>query len=234
MDRISSLLAVAALALITSARAQDESTTPAPASSEENSSSNIQAPSSLRGASSPSGETKRAPATDNETTEKPATPVASPAKNAAPAGPVHKKEAAAEEAPAGPIRPDKGKPESVVKKLETQWEESVRKHDISFITARVASDFIGVSSKGRRIDKAALLKAYGADSDSYSSARNTDVMVRSYGPNVAVATGLAKEVGKTNSGAAFNRSYLWTDTWMLRGEQWQCVASHVMVAPASK
>lgn len=80
------------------------------------------------------------------------------------------------------------------------------------------------------MDKGALLKEYKADADNYSSARNTGVKVRSYGSNVAVASGVAKEVGKTKDGTPFNRSYVWTDTWVLRGDQWQCVASHVMPA----
>jgi ketosteroid isomerase-like protein len=139
------------------------------------------------------------------------------------------KSATDEETAAVSTGPDKGRPESNVKRLETQWEASVMKHDTSFIDARVARDFVGVSSKGKRIDKGALLKEYKADTDTYSSARNTGVTVHTYAPNVAVANGIAKEVGKSREGAAFNRSYVWTDTWVLRGDQWQCVASHVML-----
>jgi hypothetical protein len=42
-----------------------------------------------------------------------------------------------------------------------------------------------------------------------------------------VVTGRAREKGTSKDGKAFDRTFLFTDTWALRGGQWQCVASQV-------
>jgi ketosteroid isomerase-like protein len=125
--------------------------------------------------------------------------------------------------------PDKGSPESNVKRLENEWENAVKNHDLSFIQARLAEDFMGVSSRGKRQNKSGLMKEFKTDSDTYSTAKNTGIMVRALDKDVAVASGVAKEVGKARDGKPFNRSYIWTDTWALRGDRWQCVASQVML-----
>jgi ketosteroid isomerase-like protein len=52
--------------------------------------------------------------------------------------------------------------------------------------------------------------------------------VYNYGPSVAVVIGTAHEKGTTKDGKPFDRAFRFTDTWMQRGGQWQCVASHVM------
>jgi ketosteroid isomerase-like protein len=114
--------------------------------------------------------------------------------------------------------------------LESDWEGAVKNHDVSFIQARVAEDFIGVSSKGKKMNKSGLVKEFKADTDTYSSAKSSGMTVRAHGDNVAVVNGTAKEVGKTKDGKPFSRSYIWTDTWVLRGGKWQCVASQVMLA----
>jgi ketosteroid isomerase-like protein len=48
-----------------------------------------------------------------------------------------------------------------------------------------------------------------------------------YGPNVAVVVGMANEKGTGKDGKAFDRTYRFTDTWMDRGGNWQCIASQV-------
>ena len=103
------------------------------------------------------------------------------------------------------------------------------KKDASFIQSRIADDFIGTSSKGKRLNKPGLAKEFKSDSDTYTSAKNGSISVRSFGNNLAIATGTAKEVGKTKDGQAFSRAYAWTDTWMLRNGQWQCIGSQAML-----
>src|SRR6266567_4480643 len=46
--------------------------------------------------------------------------------------------------------------------------------------------------------------------------------------NKSVVIGTAHEKGTTKDGKPFDRAFRFTDTWMQRGGQWQCVASHVM------
>lgn len=88
----------------------------------------------------------------------------------------------------------------------------------------MAADYIGVNSAGRVVNKAALLADMKRDKNSYDSAVNSGVTVRVHG-NMAVAVGTTKQAGKTPAGEAFSYTYRWTDTWLDRNGQWQCVAS---------
>lgn len=221
MKLIPSLLAIVALTLVTSARAQDESPSPA---SEEKASATVEAPSASAEAT---------PSASPE--EKSATTAASPAEKkesaAASPSPAAKKEAAAEptKAAAKKAGPDTGSAESNIKRLENEWEASIKNHDTSFLQARVADDYLGTSPKGKRVNKSGLLKEFKSDTDTYTSAKNGSITVRTFGSNIAIATGTSKEVGKGKDGKAFTRTYAWTDTWMLRGKLWQCIGSQAML-----
>ena len=172
-------------------------------------------------------ETKASPTTE-------ASPASSPAAKKKEVPPAQKKESA-EAAPskkekaAAPAGPDQGSAESNVKRLEDEWEAAVIKHDVTFVQTRVAEDYVGTSSKGKRITKAGLIKEFKGDNDTYTTAKNAGVAAHSFGPNIAIATGTAREIGKGKEGKAFNRVYAWTDTWMLRNGKWECVGSQSML-----
>ena len=114
-----------------------------------------------------------------------------------------------------------------VKDMENAWEASVAKHDYASIAGMVASDFVGVTSKNKFANRSQFLSEYKSDKDTYKSAKNEKLNVQMFGPNLTVVTGRAREVGTGKDGKAFDRTFLFTDTWMMRGGKWQCVASHV-------
>src|SRR5437899_7397476 len=114
-----------------------------------------------------------------------------------------------------------------VKEMEEKWEASIPSHDFSTVQGFVASDFVGVSSQGKFTDKSSMLAEYKKDKDTYKSAKNEKLNVRSFGPNVTVVTGRTREKGTGKDGKAFDRTFLFTDIWMLRNGQWQCVASQI-------
>lgn len=118
-----------------------------------------------------------------------------------------------------------------LKELESRWEGSLLNHDTSAIEKMVAEDFVGTSSSGKQGDKATLLAEAKRDSNVYSSAVSSEMTVRIFAPNVAVVTGIAKETGKTKGGKAFSHTYRFTDTWVERTGQWQCVAAQAMALP---
>ncbi|MEY2561255.1 MAG: hypothetical protein QOG51_1670 [Verrucomicrobiota bacterium] len=120
---------------------------------------------------------------------------------------------------------------SKLKELESRWEGSLLNHDTSAIEKMVAEDFIGTSSSGKQGDKATLLAEAKRDTNVYSSAVSSEMTVRTFAPNVAVVTGIAKETGKTKVGKAFSHTYRFTDTWIERNGQWQCVAAQAMALP---
>ena len=114
-----------------------------------------------------------------------------------------------------------------VKDMENAWEAAVMKHDYATLDGFVAADFTGISSKNKFVGRGDVLSEAKKDKDTYKSAKNEKLNVKMYGNNVTVVTGRAREVGTGKDGKAFDRTYLFTDTWMNRGGKWQCVASHI-------
>jgi len=137
-----------------------------------------------------------------------------------------KKEATTSTAAAKPAVAPSGK-KMGVREMEEKWEASIPSHDFSTVAGFVASDFVGVSSQGKFVNKSSMLAEYKKDKDTYKLAKNEKLNVKSFGPNIMVVTGRAREKGTGKDGKAFDRTFLFTDTWMNRGGQWQCVASQI-------
>ncbi len=212
MKIIISFLATAFLAAMTFA--QEESASPAesttPTTEEKASATVEETPASKPAeATAPAAEKKAEPATSptapkKEATTTTATKPAAPTAAAAPSG-----------------------KKMSVKEMEEKWEASVPSHDFSTVQGFVASDFVGISSKGKFVDKSSMLADFKKDTDTYKLAKNEKLNVKAFGPNVMVVTGRAREKGTAKDGKAFDRTFLFTDTWMNRGGQWQCVASQI-------
>jgi ketosteroid isomerase-like protein len=221
MKIIISLLTSALLATL--AIAQEESASPtestAPAGEEKASATVETTPEAApTQASSPAAPTKEEPVVA------PA-PANAPKKEAAATTTTAAKPAAAA-APAASNAKMSGKNMSV-KDMENAWEAAVPKHDFATVEGFVAADFTGISSKGKFVNRSQMLAEYKGDKDTYKSAKNEKLNVKMYGPNVSVVTGRAREVGTGKDGKAFDRTFLFTDTWMSRGGKWQCVASQI-------
>ena len=153
-----------------------------------------------------------------------ASPKSSPAEKSS-ASPTPSKETSAAIMPV-----KKSTPEATLKDIEDKWEASIKGHDPAVAQAYLANDFRGVSSKGKVMSKSNLLSELKKDTDTYTSTKNGKLDVRVFGGQFAVVLGTSTEIGTDKSGKAFNRSFRWTDTWILRGDKWQCVASQAMLA----
>jgi hypothetical protein len=123
---------------------------------------------------------------------------------------------------------------SKLKTFEERWEGSFVTHDISVIEQLVADDFVGTSSSGKLGNKSTMISKAREDKNIYTSAVSGDMIVHSFGPSVAVVTGVARESGKTPAGKAFSHAYCFTDTWVERNGEWQCVAASAMAIPKKK
>ena len=212
MKIIISFLATAFLAAMTLGQEESasppESTTP---TTEEKASATIEetpAPKPAE-ATAPVAEKKAEPATsptalNREPTTTTATKPAAPTTSAAPSG-----------------------KKMSVKEMEEKWEASIPSHDFSTVQGFVSSDFVGISSQGKFVDKSSMLAEFKKDKDTYKSAKNEKLNVKAFGPNIMVVTGRAREKGTGKDGKAFDRTFLFTDTWMNRGGQWQCIASQI-------
>jgi ketosteroid isomerase-like protein len=200
--------------------AQEESPAPAestaPTTEEKASATVEETPPTVEPAPQKKEEPASAPAPAAAAAKKPA--AASAAKPAA--------ANAAKPATAAPATKMTGKNMSV-RDMEDAWEAAVGKHDSATVDGYVAPDFTGVSAKSKFVGRSELLSEFKDDKDTYKSAKNERLNVKMYGNNVAVVTGRAREVGTGKDGKAFDRTFLFTDTWMMRGGKWQCVASQV-------
>jgi ketosteroid isomerase-like protein len=217
MKLLTSFLALTALSLATSAFAQDESPSPAAPGDEKTSATIEASPEATR---SPSIELT--PAATSSPAEKKEPPSASATPDA------KKKETApSTESTAKPGK--KMSVEATIKDNENKWEAAIGSHDISFIQSVVADDFMGVYTDGKIQNKSALIAQSKKDKDTYKSAKNEKLSVRTYGPSVAVVVGTSREKGTGKDGKAFDRTFRFTDTWVDRNGQWQCVAGQVML-----
>jgi ketosteroid isomerase-like protein len=118
--------------------------------------------------------------------------------------------------------------EATVKDSENRWEAAFAGKDASVMQTVVADDFIGVYWDGKTMKKSGIISQIKKDKDTYQLAKNEKLDVHRYGPNVAVVVGTAREKGTDKDGKPFDRTFRFTDTWIERNGQWQCVASHVM------
>jgi len=213
MHLITSLIGISALGVVTLALAQEETASPAP---EDRSSTTVEetptpAPKATTATTPPE---QRAA----QKKEKPAAPAATQKPARLPQSP--------SSAAAAPSK--KMGVEATLKDNENRWEASYAAHDSSVAQSLVASDFNGVYWDGRVMNKSAVISEIRKDRDTYKSAVNEKLAVHTYGPGVAVVVGTAHEKGTTKDGKPFDRAFRFTDTWVKRGGQWQCVASHVM------
>lgn len=120
--------------------------------------------------------------------------------------------------------------EATLRDMENKWSAAIAKKDTSVMQAFLAEDYVGVSSKGKIVNKRGLLADIKKDKDTYTSAKNGRMDVRVFG-NSAVVVGTSNEKGKDKDGKAFDRTYRWTDTWVARNGRWQCVASQALLMP---
>jgi len=167
--------------------------------------------------------------------ESPAATTEHPTATAAESPSAAKKEAAAATSPKKEASPAAAKApakkmgvEAALKDNENRWEASYAAHDASVAQTLVANDFVGVYWDGKVMGKSALVGEIKKDKDTYKSALNEKLAVHTYGPSVAVVVGTAREKGTGKDGKAFDRTFRFTDTWVERNGQWQCVASQVM------
>jgi ketosteroid isomerase-like protein len=202
MKFITPLIGIAALSFLTSVLAQDEEATPASA--------------------------------DTPSTTIQETPAPTPEAKAA-SSPPKEPDAQKKEEPATTPAPVKATPSARGKKMtvgamlkdnETRWSAAIAKHDTATIESMVAPDYIGVNASGKVQNRRTLLADSKSDKDIYTSTKAEKLDVHVYGAGVAVVVGMANVKGTGKDGKAFDRTYRFTDTWMDRGGNWQCIASH--------
>ena len=112
-------------------------------------------------------------------------------------------------------------------RLEKEWADAWVKRDIAFYERIESDDYTWTSPGGEVWTKARdleFVRSLESVKDITMSYVTTDVKVRVYG-DAAVVTGL-DTIKETNKGKEVSRQERWTNTWVKRAGQWQCVAGH--------
>ena len=133
-------------------------------------------------------------------------------------------------APAHPpqaARYDRAAAERYIRQASADWATSVATNDASVLKRILAEDFVWVLD-GRVIGKKQALTEAAAGPGPFLSNKLDYVHIRFFG-DTAVAQG--RETWRRSRGKVLHGSFIWTDTWVRRGGQWQVVASQDDVIP---
>jgi ketosteroid isomerase-like protein len=109
-------------------------------------------------------------------------------------------------------------------KLENAWIDALIKHDWTFIDRILADDYTTTDSEGVILNKAQEMAVIESGEEAITSAVANDFRVRIYGDAAVVTfrwTYKGQVRGKESTGQE-----RYTDTWIRRDGQWQCVAIH--------
>jgi ketosteroid isomerase-like protein len=124
-------------------------------------------------------------------------------------------------------RPLTGSAESQIRQIEDAYEAATLAHNVALVESYMADDLVYTNAHNQVMNKRGTLAYFKKDTDTYTTAKNTELKLHKIDNDVYVVTGVAHEVGKDKAGKAFDRRYRFTDTFANRGGKWQTVASHV-------
>jgi ketosteroid isomerase-like protein len=113
--------------------------------------------------------------------------------------------------------------EQAVTAAEHQWLKSQQTNNVQLLAPLLDEKVVETTEEGKVYSgKDAVLAA--AKSDSWSSAEYTDLKVTVFG-HTAIATGTFTGKG-TTAGKPVDARVRFTDTWVMTGGKWLCVATH--------
>jgi ketosteroid isomerase-like protein len=108
--------------------------------------------------------------------------------------------------------------------LERLWNEAQVNRDSAALDALVSSRFVNTEWDGEISDKQKFLADIKDPRFKPSQANIQDIKMNFFG-DMAVVTGVYHTAG-TYQGKPYDHMGRFTDTWVLDGGKWQCVASH--------
>ncbi len=114
---------------------------------------------------------------------------------------------------------------TTIRSLETKWQDAIRKRDPEALDKLLADDFRTTSADGGAASKSQILREVRDNTNTYHSAKASNMVVKMQTPEIAVVTGIAKQKGTKENGEKFSSTIQFTDTWNLRDGQWVCVSS---------
>lgn len=114
--------------------------------------------------------------------------------------------------------------------FESAWGHALEAKDAKAIDSILDTTFVAVDFDGSIANKRQYLAGIKAPGYQASQAVNEQATVNVYG-DAAVVIGIFRIKG-TEKGKPYLRRERFTDTWIKRGQSWQCVASQVTLIAA--
>jgi ketosteroid isomerase-like protein len=115
--------------------------------------------------------------------------------------------------------------EKQLTKLENDWVQAMISKDYGVLERVMSDDYTDSGDPDGSVGtKAQFIAAVKSGEVVVKSYKYSDLKVRVYG-NAAVVTGL-QTFDMTNKGKDAGGTFRFTDTWVKKGDSWQCVVEH--------
>ena len=120
--------------------------------------------------------------------------------------------------------------EKTVTKLEQDWFKVQISHDWDKLQHMIGDDFQLIESDGRLGDRESMLAGYKEEAPSVVTISMTLLVSHAVASDAVVATGLDDIMLKGKEGKIEHRYERFTDVWVLRNNEWVCVAEQITLA----
>jgi len=109
-----------------------------------------------------------------------------------------------------------------LKEMENNWNKASLSGDSDSLAPMLAEGFVNQDSDGSMRNKSETLDR--TKKTKMEASELSDMQVTEHG-DTAIVTGTWTGKGTGPDGKPFNATERWTDTWVKKNGQWQCVAS---------
>jgi hypothetical protein len=120
--------------------------------------------------------------------------------------------------------------EKAVTKLEQEWFKIQLAHDWDKLRQLLGDDFQLIESDGRLGDRDSMIAGYKEEAPSVATINMTLLVSHAVSNDTVVATGLDDISLRQRDGSISHRYERFTDVWILRNNQWVCVAEQITLA----
>jgi len=120
--------------------------------------------------------------------------------------------------------------EKAVTKLEQDWFKVQLAHDWDKLHQFLGDDFQLIESDGRLGDRDSMITGYKEEASSVVTISMTLLVSHAVANGAVVATGLDDISLRQKDGSVSHRYERFTDVWVLRNNQWVCVAEQLTLA----
>ncbi|MGB7068149.1 MAG: nuclear transport factor 2 family protein [Pyrinomonadaceae bacterium] len=117
--------------------------------------------------------------------------------------------------------------ENVLRHIEREWEEATKNKDKAWFERNLADEYTATNGLGKRFNKTEDIADTLSNTDTITSSELSNMQVRVHG-DMGVVTGRLHRVGKDKNGA-FDRNYMFTDTFVKRDGRWQVVSTQATI-----